>query len=106
MVLVLLKAFEILELIAQAKGQPLTLTEISSILICAELGMNYNLSNHAPYFNIWIKNLKDDTSEFFSAIIEATKVADACLKYEKNINLTTLNVCNNSQTTDNIIINL
>lgn len=56
--------------------------EISSVLICAELGMNYNVQNHANYVNSWIKCLKEDKTELWNAVADSNKVADAILAFK------------------------
>lgn len=61
--------------------------EISSIFICAELGINYDIQNHASYLNSWLKLLKEDKGELWNAASDSNKVADAIIDLEKQINL-------------------
>lgn len=61
--------------------------EISSVLICAELGMNYDIQNHASYVNSWIQILKDDKAELWSAVSDSNKVADGIISFEKQMEL-------------------
>ncbi|MBY0379113.1 MAG: ssDNA-binding domain-containing protein [Burkholderiales bacterium] len=58
--------------------------ELSSVFICAEIGMSYDLQNHSSYINSWIKAFQQDKNEFFSAVMEATKLSNACLEKELN----------------------
>lgn len=61
--------------------------EISSVLICAELGMNYDVQNHASYINSWITLLKNDKTELWNAVADSNKVVDAIISYEKQMEL-------------------
>lgn len=51
--------------------------EISSFMLCMNLGIGHNLENHASYVESWSKILKDDKKE----IIEATKKANEAQKF-------------------------
>ena len=51
--------------------------EISSFMLCMNLGIGHNLENHASYVNNWAQVLKDEKSE----IIEATKKAGEAQKF-------------------------
>lgn len=61
--------------------------EISSIFICAELGINYDIQNHASYLNSWLKLLKEDKGELWNAASDSNKIADAIIDLEQQINL-------------------
>lgn len=39
-----------------------------------ELGIDYNLKNHASYMDSWLKVLKDDKSEISKAIKDSVKM--------------------------------
>ena len=51
--------------------------EISSFMLCMNLGIGHNLENHASYVNSWAQVLKDEKSE----IIEATRKAGEAQKF-------------------------
>lgn len=51
--------------------------EISSFMLCMNLGIGHNLENHASYVEAWSKKLIDDKNE----IIEATKKANEAQKF-------------------------
>lgn len=51
--------------------------EISSFMLCMNLGIGHNLENHASYVESWSKILKDDKKE----IIEATRKANEAQKF-------------------------
>lgn len=57
--------------------------EMSSIFICAELGINYDVQNHASYLNSWLKVLKEDKNELWNAASDSNKIADAIISLEK-----------------------
>lgn len=57
--------------------------EMSSIFICAELGINYDLQNHASYLNNWLQLLKDDKNELWNAASDSNKIADSIISLEK-----------------------
>lgn len=57
--------------------------EISSVFICAELSIDYNVVNHASYIKSWIKILKEDKNELWSAISDSNKVANKIIDLEK-----------------------
>ena len=50
--------------------------DLSSVFICAEIGMSYDLQSHTSYMNLWLKAFQQDKNEFFSAVMEATKVSN------------------------------
>lgn len=51
--------------------------EISSFMLCMNLGIGHNLENHASYVDSWAQVLKDEKSE----IIEATRKAGEAQKF-------------------------
>lgn len=50
--------------------------ELSSLFICAEIDLPYNLSNHANYLASWISVLKNDKNELFRAMHDASRIVD------------------------------
>lgn len=48
--------------------------ELYSFLQAMELGIDYNLKNHASYMDSWLKVLKDDKSEISKAIKDSVKM--------------------------------
>lgn len=61
--------------------------ELSSVFICAELGINYDVQNHASYLNSWLKVLKEDKSELWNAAADSNKITDAIISLETQIDL-------------------
>lgn len=59
--------------------------EISSVFLCSELGLNYDVQNHANYLNSWFKNIKEDKQEFWSAVSDSNRIANGVLAYENQI---------------------
>lgn len=49
------------------------IAELGSIFLCAELGIDGNLQNHASYIKSWIKALKSDKTFIFKASAQASK---------------------------------
>ena len=70
-----------------AKAKEELRAEMSSIFICAELGINYDIQNHASYLKSWLNVLKEDKSELWNAASDSNKIADAIIDLEQQINL-------------------
>lgn len=87
----------IIDINARAKEE--LRAEMSSIFICAELGINYDVQNHASYLNSWLNILKEDKSELWNAASDSNKIADAIIDLEQQINLEQ-NITNNFQDGD------
>ena len=57
--------------------------EISSIFLCADIGLNYDVQNHAAYLHNWLSNFKNDKNELWNAVSESNRITDAILAREK-----------------------
>lgn len=57
--------------------------EISSMMMCEELGLKHDPSQHAEYVRSWIQVLKDDHTEIFRAASQAEKMKDYVLSLER-----------------------
>lgn len=52
------------------------IAELGSCFVCAELGINSALENHASYLDSWLKILKADNKAIFLAAAAASRAAD------------------------------
>lgn len=50
--------------------------ELASVFLCGELGINYELEQHASYLSSWVSNLKNDKCEIFRASSDAQRITD------------------------------
>ena len=57
--------------------------ELSSIFICADIGLNYNVQNHTAYLHSWLKIFKEHKSELWTAVSESNRISDAIFKRER-----------------------
>lgn len=48
--------------------------EISSYMLCSELGVDFDPSNHHAYIKSWVKNLQEAPTEIFKAAADAGKI--------------------------------
>ncbi len=55
------------------------IAEIGACFVCAELGIQGNLENHASYLKHWLKALKSDNKFIFKASTEAQKASSYLL---------------------------
>ena len=62
--------------------------ELYSFLQALELGIDYDLKNHASYVDSWLKVLKDDRSEISKAIKDCVKMVSFVKEewYPKELN--------------------
>ncbi len=58
--------------------------ELSSIFICADIGLNYDVQNHAAYLHSWLNIIKNDKTELWTAISESNRISDAIFKCEQD----------------------
>lgn len=56
--------------------------EIASMMIGQEIGLGHGIENHAAYVGNWIKALKEDPHEIFSAASDAEKIMKYVLELE------------------------
>lgn len=61
--------------------------EIASFMLCSELGVDFDPSNHGAYVKSWCKNLEDEPKEIFRASSDALKITNfiMALSLEKEI---------------------
>jgi|TARA_R100000479_G_scaffold65815_1_gene31353 antirestriction protein ArdC len=64
--------------------------ELCAVFLCAELGVTYDLKNHASYLRSWQKAIKSDPKYLFTAATDAKNAFEYCMsqfqlmrKYEK-----------------------
>tara|TARA_R100000406_G_scaffold18655_1_gene11497 strand:+ start:2769 stop:3569 length:801 start_codon:yes stop_codon:yes gene_type:complete len=64
--------------------------ELGSVFLCAELGVTYDLQQHASYFNSWQKAIESDPKYLLKAATAARKATEYCMsqftlmrKYDK-----------------------
>jgi antirestriction protein ArdC len=57
--------------------------ELSSIFICAEIGLNYDVQNHTAYLHSWLSLMKENKNEFWTATSESNRIADAIFICER-----------------------
>lgn len=50
--------------------------EIASFMLCSELGVDFDPSNHGAYVKSWCKNLEDEPKEIFRASSDALKITN------------------------------
>jgi antirestriction protein ArdC len=55
------------------------LAEITSWMLCQDLGLEFTPDNHVSYVQHWIKDLSDDPAEIVRACTEAEKIKDFLL---------------------------
>ena len=55
------------------------IAELGSIFLCAELGVTYDISQHASYLNSWKKAIKSDPKYLMTAATEARKANEYCM---------------------------
>lgn len=48
--------------------------EIASYMLCSELGVDFDPSNHHAYIQSWVKNLREAPNEIFKAAADAGKI--------------------------------
>lgn len=48
--------------------------EIASYMLCSELGVDFDPSNHHAYIKSWVSNLRDKPNEIFKAAADAGKI--------------------------------
>lgn len=61
--------------------------EIASLMIAGEYGVRKEFGLHAAYVQSWVKVLKDEPYEIFSAAADAQKIIDYIKKYELKRNM-------------------
>lgn len=61
--------------------------ELSSVFLCAEIGLKYDVQNHAAYLHTWLNSFKENKQELWLAIAESNRVTDAILTQEHKYNL-------------------
>ena len=66
--------------------------ELSAVFLCAELGVKYDLQNHASYLKSWQKAIRSDARYVLTAAGDAQKASQYCIsqlnlvrKYEENV---------------------
>lgn len=57
--------------------------EIASLMLCAEMGIGHDGSQHAAYVKSWVKVLQDDPREIFRAAAAAEKIQEFLLAFEQ-----------------------
>ena len=57
--------------------------DVFASIMCQNLGLEYDTSNHACYIKSWLKKLKDDPYVIFRAASTATKMMDYVLNLEQ-----------------------
>lgn len=57
--------------------------EIASLMLCAEMGIGHDGSQHAAYVKSWVKVLQDDPREIFRAAASAEKIQEFLLAFEQ-----------------------
>ena len=57
--------------------------ELGSIFLCSQLGVPYEVEQHASYLKSWTKAIKDDTNYLVTAIRQAQTAADFVLAAHK-----------------------
>ena len=57
--------------------------EIASLMLGQEIGLGHGIENHAAYVGSWIKALKEDPHEIFSAASDAEKIMNYVLELER-----------------------
>ena len=53
--------------------------ELGSVFLCAELGVNYDLKQHASYIQSWQKAIESDPNYLLTASSAAKKAAEYCM---------------------------
>ncbi len=61
--------------------------EISSMYVCAEIGIPHNVSRQAAYVDHWIAKLREDSNAIFEATRGASQIADYVLSFERALKL-------------------
>lgn len=61
--------------------------ELSSIFLCANIGLNYDVQNHAAYLQSWLSSFKNNKNELWGAISEADRISDAILQNSRSNNI-------------------
>ena len=56
--------------------------ELSSVFLCAEVGIPHDPSSHAAYLDHWISILKEDRNALFRAASDASRASDFILQLE------------------------
>lgn len=56
--------------------------EIASMMLGQEIGLGHGIENHAAYVGSWIRALKEDPHEIFSAASDAEKIMNYVLEFE------------------------
>lgn len=59
--------------------------ELSSIFLCAEIGMNYDVQNHAAYLYSWLDLLKHNKHELWSAVADSNRVVEAIMSNQNDL---------------------
>lgn len=59
--------------------------EFSSLFTCAEIGLKYDLDNHASYIQSWIKILKEQPQELFLAVQDANRITAHIKEYDRTL---------------------
>lgn len=57
--------------------------ELSSVFLCAEIGINYDVQNHAAYLYSWLDVIKHNKSELWSAVADSNRIVEAILGNQK-----------------------
>ncbi len=55
--------------------------EIGSLMLCADLGVDFDPKNHYAYLNSWVKVIEEKPSEIFKASSDAEKIRDFLLSF-------------------------
>lgn len=55
------------------------IAELGSIFLCSELGVTYDIAQHASYLNSWKKAIKSDPKYLTTAATEARKASEYCM---------------------------
>lgn len=53
--------------------------ELGSVFLCAELGVTYDIQQHASYFNSWQKAIESDPKYLLTAATAAKKASEYCM---------------------------
>ena len=53
--------------------------ELGSVFLCAELGVTYDIQQHASYFNSWQKAIESDPKYLLTAATAARKASEYCM---------------------------
>lgn len=62
--------------------------EIATWMLCSQLGLPNDPTNHASYIDTWVKRIEDDPFEIISAAQQSEKIKNYLLKFDTQVQAT------------------